>query len=414
MKKNHIVLFVFVLLCSLVYTACQSFVSELREPVLSLNSVDVANITFTGIDMVARVNVENPNGFSIPFPQVDWEFFIEGNSFVNGVIKNDNTIKARKTTVVDVPFSVTYEGVYKTLKSIKEAAGSGEAAYAVSLGVTFPIPLIQSKTFTFEHEGRIPLLQMPKISAPSFKIANAGFDGIGIVCSFNVENPNVFPLPFPKVDWDYSVNKTSFIKSSLSETKPLPAKAVTPVDIRVDIAYAELFKAIQSVAAAGEAPFVMNLNAAFPIPALENPGAALEIPGTIPLLKRPELSFKGIGARNISLQRAEFVFNWEVENKNNFSMDIDVFDYDLKVNNVPWARGRIADPPKIGPNKVTAIPLLVTVNSLDMIRELTTIMSARGDVSYVCAGAVSLSGGPPGLGTIDMPFNFSGTTKLRN
>jgi LEA14-like dessication related protein len=406
--------FVFAGLCVLgcfLLSTCESLSSALREPVLSLNSVDVAGIDFNGVDLVARVNVENPNGFSIPLPRIDWEFFLNDNSFVSGNIKEDTVIKARKSTVVDVPLSLSYTNVFAAVQSVRNLT---EAPYRIVLQAAFPIPLIQEKVFTFEHSGNLPLLQTPKISAPSFEIAKADFEGIGVLCKFNVDNPNVFPIPFPKVDWDYSVNKTSFIKSSLAETKVLPAKASTPVDIRVDISYLQLFAAIQSLAAGSEVPSLMNINADFPIPALENTAAALDIPGMLPLLRKPELRFAGISPRNISLQRAEFLISWEVENKNSFAMNIDLFDYDVKVNNAQWARGRIADPPSLSPNKTTTVPVIITLNSLDMIREITTIMTQRGDISYLCGGDMKLSGGLPGLGVIDMPFNFSGSTKLRN
>jgi hypothetical protein len=60
------------------------------------------------------------------------------------------------------------------------------------------------------------------------------------------------------------------------------------------------------------------------------------------------------------------------------------------------------------------VSLIVSINSLDMIREVADIMSRRADVSYLCGGAISVSGGIPGLGKIDIPFNFSGRTRLRN
>jgi LEA14-like dessication related protein len=409
MKKKPFV-FALLVLFSLVFAACRSFTSTMKEPVLSLNSLDLADINFTGVDMVARINVENPNSYSIPFPRLDWEFFINADSFIRGTVESGNTLKARQSTVVDVPFSLTYEGIYNTFRSIR---GAGEADYVLTLGATFPIPLIQDKTYALRFSGVLPLLRAPIISAPSFAIADLDFTGVGILCTFDVENPNEFPIPSPRIAWDYLVDKTSLAKNTREDPRLLPAKTVSPVDIRVDIDYADLYGAVRSLADSAEAPFVMNLSAAFSLPGLEDTGEALDIAGTIPLLKKPELRFRGVSPGDISLQRAEFVLTWEVENKNNFEMSIEAFDYDFAVNDNQWARGRAAAPPRIGPNKTTAVPLTITINSPAMIRDITDIMSRRANVSYVCGGSVSLSGGPPGLGRIDMPFNFTGTTRLR-
>jgi LEA14-like dessication related protein len=395
------------------FCTCQSLSSGLREPVLSLSSVDLTGVDFNGVDLVVRVNVENPNGFSIPLPRIEWEFFLDGSSFVSGNVKEDTIIKARKSTVMDVPLRLSYAGVFA---AIRLAGSLAETPYRIVLRAAFPIPLIQEKVFTFEHSGDLPLLQAPKISVPSLGIERADFEGVEVLCKFNVDNPNAFPIPFPNVNWDYSVNNTSLLKNSLAGTGTLPAKASTPVEIKVDVSYSylQLFDAIRSLANVSETPSLMNISADFLLPALENSAAALNIPGVLPLLRKPELRFAGISPRNISLQRAEFLITWEVENKNSFAMNIDLFDYDIEVNGVRWARGSIEAPPKLNPNKIATVPVLITLNSLDMIRELTTIMSRRGDVSYLCGGNMKLSGGLPGLEAVDMPFNFSGSTKLRN
>jgi LEA14-like dessication related protein len=408
MKRSSF--FTLPLLLFLVCTACRSFTPAMKEPVLSLNALDLSGVNFTGVDLIARVTVENPNAFGIPFPQLDWEFFINAGSFIKGTVKNDNTIKARTAAVVDIPFSLSYQGIYHTFQSLR---GSQEADYTLVLNAAFPTA-VQGKTYTFKTGGVLPLPRMPLISAPAFSIARLDFNGLGIVCTFNVENPNEFPVPSPRIAWDYLVEGNSLVKSSLEDPRLIPAKAVSPVDIRVDIAYSDLYQAIRSLPGGREAPFVVAVKADFPIPALEGLSEALDISGTIPLIRQPELRFRGVGARNISLERAEFLLTWEVENPNSFELTIEAFDYDFAVNNTPWAQGRVADVPKLGPNKTTAIPLIITINSLAMIRDVTGIMSRRADVTYACGGTMRLSGGPPGLAPLDMSFNFTGSTKLRN
>jgi len=57
-----------VLLVSLVFTTCQSLGSIFQEPLLSLHSVELAGLSFSGAQFLCKVNVENPNVFDIPFP----------------------------------------------------------------------------------------------------------------------------------------------------------------------------------------------------------------------------------------------------------------------------------------------------------------------------------------------------------
>jgi LEA14-like dessication related protein len=357
------------------------------------------------------VNVENPNSFSIPFPRMEWELFVNENSFVSGEIRSGTALRARKSTVVDIPLSVNYTDLYNSFRSLKNA---GEAAYVLTLGLTFPVPVLAEKTFRLEFSGSLPLPRLPKIAVESFDIIRADFSGVAMMCRVTIENPNAFAIPFPSVDWEYSVNAVPFLKNSAADTRSVPAGGAASVDINLDIGYAELLGAVRSLVNLNAAPWVMNLGAVFSIPALENPRESLETAGTIPIIRKPELNFKGISARNVSLTQAEFLVTWEVVNRNNFAMTIGAFEYDLRVNNASWARGRLEDPPRISPDKTTLIPLYITISSADLLKSATAIVTQRSETSYECGGSLLLSCDLPWLDPISMPFNFSGRTRLRN
>ncbi|MDR0315529.1 MAG: LEA type 2 family protein, partial [Treponema sp.] len=259
--KAGIVLVVF---ASLSLTTCQSLRSIFREPVLSLQSVAISKITFTAADLLCKVKVENPNAIDIPFPEVGWEIFINKNSFITGIIKNNQSLKPRRSTVIDVPISLNYLEVFNTFRSLK---GSKQADYRVTLAAKIPLPIMGDKVFNFAHEGIFPVLQMPKLSMPSMKIDKMNFTRAEILCTVNVENPNNFALPSPKIAYDYTVNRNSFIKSSIDNASPLAAASVTAIPIRFTVNYADLYQRFQTLRNLGEAPSLISLKSDFSIPA---------------------------------------------------------------------------------------------------------------------------------------------------
>jgi LEA14-like dessication related protein len=390
-------------------SACQSLSSVFREPLLSLRSVEIAGVNFEGVNLLCKINVENPNAIEIPFPEVDWELFINANSFIKGIVKNDNPLKARKTTVVDVPVSLDYLGVFNTFKSLR---GSKEADYRVALGAKFSLPLLGDKVWRFEHEGVLPVIQIPRLARPSVKFNKIDFTGAEMSFRVEIENPNSFEIPFPKMNYDYSVNKNSFIKSSVAAPAALAAGAATPVDIQFRVVYTDLYRTFQALRNTAEVPSLLALTGSFPVPAFSGETALLEIPASLPLLKAPNLSFKGISVKNMGLAAIDFEINWELENTNNFAMNIKELAYNIAVNNSRWAEGRLPSAPVIGPNKKTLIPLVVSVNSLAMVKDLTALIARGSSVAYACGGSLNLGGELPGLDDFTLPFNFSGSTRI--
>ncbi|GHU65689.1 hypothetical protein FACS189447_05090 [Spirochaetia bacterium] len=407
MRKSVIILLS--VLAALSVFSCQSLNGILQEPKLSVKSVDLAGISFKGVDMICRVNVENPNGFDIPFPYIDWRVFINDASFVNGLLNQSTKIKKRNTVTVDVPFSVTYEGLYKTFTSLWETK---EAAYNITLGIVFPFPILEDKVFNLDFSGVLPLLELPKLSPGSVRIGKIDFTGIELACGFAVDNPNKFPIPFPKVNWNYDVNGITLLTSSIAAGREIAANAKGEAEINVSLKYEDILKAAGSLGNSGEVKSLMSLASSLPIPGLDDLKDAIDIPGALPILQKPNVAVKGINIKNLGLQKLDFVINWEVENKNSFAMDISKFAYDFKVNNKNWAQGFIENIPNLKPNTKIAIPLTVSISSLDMVKDLVSIISAGSSVNYSCQGDMSFLSDFPGLDKLDLPLNLTGSTRL--
>jgi LEA14-like dessication related protein len=399
-------------------TTCETL-KIFREPLLSLHSVDISKISFTGTDLLCKVRVQNPNPITIPFPEVGWELFVNTNSFINGVVKNNRNIGARGSTIIDVPVSLNYLDVFNTFRSLK---GTRQADFRVALAAKFAIPVLGDKVFRFAHTGTFPVLQMPKLSMPTLRFDKMDFTKAELLFTVNVENPNSFPLPSPNLAYDYLVNNNSFVRSSMSAA-PLAAGAVTAIPIKVTVNYADLYRSFQALRNSNETPSKFSLRSDFAIPAFAGDNFMTELAANLPLLKVPTISFKGITVKSpnfsnpanlVNLSKIDFGVIWEVENNNNFAMSVKNLTYNLSVNNSRWAGGNVTGSPQIAAGRKTEIPLTVSVSTLSMVRDLTEIIKNGTNVSYLCGGNINLGAALPGLDDFGTPFNFSGNTRLRN
>jgi len=277
--KNLI--FSIAVLCAILsFTACSSLKTAFQEPKVSLQSVDFADFTFNGANLLCKVAVQNPNSFEIPFPQTDWQLFINAKSFSNGTIKKDSRIKARNTTIVEVPVSLGYLEIFNAFKSLK---GSKDAEYKVALALNFVFPVTGEKVFNFEHNGVLPLPQLPRFSRPTVTLDKRDAARAELLVSVNIENPNVFQLPSPKISYDYLLNRTSFIKGVAETEAPLAPSSTTTLNFRLVVTFADLFRSFASLLTAREVSSLLNLTCDFGIPIFSGDSIKLEFPGTLPL-----------------------------------------------------------------------------------------------------------------------------------
>jgi len=280
MKKLIISFIVTAALFSL--TACQTLSAVFQEPVVTLRSAEVTNINLNGVQLLCKIQVENPNRFNIPFPETDWAVLINSNSFVSGTIKNDHRIGANSRTIVDIPVNLEYTGLFNSFKSL---LGTRQIGYKVALGVKIPLPVLGDKVWNFEHSGDIPLPQLPQVSRPSVRMDNANPTRAIMTISMNVTNPNSFEIPAPVITYDYLLNRNSFIKGEIKNDGKLAPNAATPVTFQLTVTYADLFRSFSSLRNLYEVASLLIVTCNLGIPYFGSEPLRYEVAGTLPILR---------------------------------------------------------------------------------------------------------------------------------
>jgi LEA14-like dessication related protein len=254
MKRNFVRFGVSALLAAAIifgFSTCETLPDLVNEPVVSFNDITLRGISFEGADLLARVNVENTNPFSIPFPETDWEFFISDASFLKGTIKSGPKLAANSVSAVEIPLSVPYEGLYSAVSNL---LCSDEAPYKVKVGLRFPLPVIREKTFTAEFSGTLPLPKAPALSFSGVQLKSLSSQRVELVLNFAVENKNAFAISLDKLDYALAVNNSPWASGSAGAARSLPARKTTAVPVTVTINALSLVSEIVGMAAGGSSP----------------------------------------------------------------------------------------------------------------------------------------------------------------
>jgi LEA14-like dessication related protein len=229
---------------------CSSMPALVKEPAVSFDSVSLKKIGFGGVDMVAKIKVENGNPFTIPLPDIDWELIVKDASFLKGKTAGGSKIAASSASFVEIPFTAPYKGL---LSAASGLAGADEAPYTVKAGARFSsIPVIKNKRFATEFSGALPLLKAPALSFEKVEFTSKTPAKVEFVMNWLVENKNAFALRLDKLNYDFSVNKSSWAKGEAPQKFSIPAKKTARVPVTVSVSSASAIRDILAITASGK------------------------------------------------------------------------------------------------------------------------------------------------------------------
>jgi len=216
----------------------------ITDPAISFESVSLKGLNFTGADMLAKIKIQNDNPIAIPFPEINWNLFVAETSFLKGIVPEGTKIAARGSTIAEIPFSVPYEGLYKTVTKLLSV---DEAPYRIDLDTRFPIPLLDSKTFKTSFNGSLPVPKMPTLSFSGIKFNSISLSKVEFVMTWLIDNKNAFALNLNKLNYNFAVNGAPWA-SGAAENKSFPAKGSTQLPITVNVSSVSMIQEIVALA----------------------------------------------------------------------------------------------------------------------------------------------------------------------
>jgi LEA14-like dessication related protein len=213
--KGRLSLMAAALICGLMFTTCDLFKDEAKEPEVKLKSVDFTGIDFTGLTLLSKLDVKNNISIDIPFPKIDWDLLVISRPFVDGVIQSEGFLKSKESTEVQFPVNFTYANLISAITGLND----DNARYKINMIAHIPVPGLRDLSWPFEHEGKIPLLRVPDITVAAAPKATINYSGIiptgSIDFALNVKNNSNVDVTVNELSYDFKVNSASLSKGEI-------------------------------------------------------------------------------------------------------------------------------------------------------------------------------------------------------
>lgn len=138
---------------------CALMYRDLQAPRIQLVSVAPEQISFSGIKLICRLRIDNPNDVSIPIKGGKFNLEVEGTQVANGALVDGFTIAAHGSELVDVVVDVD-SGRSIALAIQLLNAGEQELNYALTGHVDVSISVLGR--VRFNETGSVPLTSLPE------------------------------------------------------------------------------------------------------------------------------------------------------------------------------------------------------------------------------------------------------------
>ncbi|KAF1864507.1 hypothetical protein Lal_00021930 [Lupinus albus] len=137
----------------------KSYIAEkftnVPKPEASVTSVAFTRVNLEGAEYLAKVSIENPYSTSIPILTYLILFVIgDEREIASGTIPDPGSLKAKDTTMLDVPVKVPHSILITLAKDI---GADWDIDYQIDIVLIIDLPVYGNFTIPLSHKGEFKL-----------------------------------------------------------------------------------------------------------------------------------------------------------------------------------------------------------------------------------------------------------------
>ena len=224
-----------------------------QKPAVSLRSVDLTSLSFTGIGANFVLGVDNPNPVGIDLARLAYQVTIEGKQLAQGQANQAVSVPASGAGTITLPVSIRFTDF---VASIQALLTKRQVNYSIAMSPGFNTPL-GIIDVPLAHSGQFPVPQVPQVSLGTPSLGGLDLTGATLSLPIVIHNKNGFPLPTTGLSYGLTVAGAAVL-SATAAPGPLAANQQTSVPITARINFAQVGLGVMNALRGGGAPIALN------------------------------------------------------------------------------------------------------------------------------------------------------------
>lgn len=218
--------------------------SSIKNPTANITNTEISGLSFTKIDLIFDVKIDNPNNIAIDLAGVDYGFKINNNSLLNGQMNDPLSIAAMGSSRIEIPVSINYKDLYQAIKSLSEKDNS---IYTFDGGLSFNLPALGNVRIPILASGEIPLLKLPWIKLNKIALKSYSWSSASLELEMEITNYAGVNILFDKLDYGLNVAGNSWVSGNIAEQISLNPKGEKIVKIPFKLNFIEMGRSLYDI-----------------------------------------------------------------------------------------------------------------------------------------------------------------------
>lgn len=254
----------------------------------------------------------------------------------------------------------------------------------------------------------------PDIRYTDVSIERLSLDDMDLKFHFEIDNPNRVGVTLEEYAYSLLINDTRFLSGTHRERLEIESRGVGTVSLPLTLNFRDIRESVSSVAQADSFRYTLKTEVGVDIPVQGKTMIPVEVEGTLPRLRMPQVTFSGFDVHNLSLSGVDMTLTLNVTNPNPMGMKLSDLNLEAKISGTDLADLHVGDM-AVASGENIEVPVRFTMGLGGLGSTLIDIVRGNQRFEYEITG--------DGLAGLDhpafrdmkrLPFHLTGDYRIGN
>jgi LEA14-like dessication related protein len=239
MKKSHLFILVTIILQIIFFLNCSTLqeLANIQKPVVTLDRVQITGLTFDDITLKFDIAIDNPNQLSVNLAGFDYDFLLNGRSFIQGQQHDELKIQAQSKSIVELPVNLIFKDLYNSYQDLEN---SDSTDYQLKVGLLFDLPVLGQTKIPVSMKGRLPLIKIPTVAIESLHLTKLNLTSANLQLKVILDNPNSVSLLLNRINYKFIVNGIEWITGLDENQQAIEQNAKSTLGIPIQLNFFQI------------------------------------------------------------------------------------------------------------------------------------------------------------------------------
>ncbi len=218
--------------------------SNIQKPSASVIDAKLSGLSFSKADLLFDIKIDNPNNVGINLAGLDYGLKINNFSLFSGTKDDPLNIAAKGSSTIQVPLSLKYDDIYKTVKTL---TGQDKSTYTFEGGVSFDLPVLGKIRLPLSKSGELPLLKLPKIKVKNISMESLSWSGASMKLDIAVKGTGGINLFIDKLSYGLNIAGKNWVSGTTNNKIAINTAGEKVVSIPFKLDFLSMGRAVYDI-----------------------------------------------------------------------------------------------------------------------------------------------------------------------